>query len=97
MNIPLNKNELILTYTKEAVNGVLLYNISKKSVTELPLGLVDIFGAAISRVSDTQFAVIGGTNHLKSNSSKAVAVLRFRRHTSLLPKPSHFLEPMATI
>jgi dipeptidyl aminopeptidase/acylaminoacyl peptidase len=61
MNIPLNKNELILTYTKEAVNGVLLYNISKKSVTELPLGLVDIFGAAISRVSDTQFAVIGGT------------------------------------
>jgi dipeptidyl aminopeptidase/acylaminoacyl peptidase len=61
MNIPLNKDELIITYTREATNGILLYNIPKKSATELPLGLVSIFSAAISRVSDTQFAVIGGT------------------------------------
>ncbi|PMD29671.1 alpha/beta-hydrolase [Hyaloscypha variabilis F] len=61
MNIPLNKEEIIITYTKEATNGILLYNIPKKSTKELPLGLVSIFGPAISRVSDTQFAVIGGT------------------------------------
>lgn len=61
MNIPLNKNELIITYTKEATNGILLYNIPKKSATDLPLGLVSVFGTAVSRVSDTQFAVIGGT------------------------------------
>jgi dipeptidyl aminopeptidase/acylaminoacyl peptidase len=61
MNIPLNKDEIIITYTKEATNGILLYNIPNKSATELPLGLVSISGAAISRVSDTQFAVIGGT------------------------------------
>jgi hypothetical protein len=59
MNIPLNKEEIIITYTKEATNGILLYNIPKKSTKELPLGLVSIF--AISRVSDTQFAVVGGT------------------------------------
>lgn len=61
MNIPLNKDEILITYTKEASNGILLYNVLKKSGTELPLGLVNIFSAAISRVSETQFAVIGGT------------------------------------
>jgi len=61
MNIPLNNDEIIITYTKEATNGILLYNIPKKSATELPLGLVSIFGPAVSRISDSQFAVIGGT------------------------------------
>jgi dipeptidyl aminopeptidase/acylaminoacyl peptidase len=60
INIPLNESELIITYTKEATNGVILYNLPKKTTTELPLGLVHIFGAAISKVSDTQFAIIGG-------------------------------------
>jgi dipeptidyl aminopeptidase/acylaminoacyl peptidase len=60
INIPLNETKLIITYTKEATNGVILYNVPKKTTTELPLGLVHIFGAAIGRVSDTQFAIIGG-------------------------------------
>lgn len=61
MNIPLNENELIITYTKDATNGILLYNIPKRSVEELPLGIVSIFSSVIGRVSDTQFVVIGGT------------------------------------
>jgi dipeptidyl aminopeptidase/acylaminoacyl peptidase len=49
-------------YTRNATNGILVYNIQTKTFKELPLGLVDIQKNCVSRVSDTKFAVIGATS-----------------------------------
>jgi dipeptidyl aminopeptidase/acylaminoacyl peptidase len=59
--VPLNNNELVIAYTKNAFNGLLLYNVTKKSTVELNLGLVDIQHNALRRVSDTKFAALGGS------------------------------------
>ncbi|KAG4438191.1 hypothetical protein IFR05_006315 [Cadophora sp. M221] len=59
--LSMNENTLIVTYNRDATNGLLLYDISKNSVVELPTGLVTIDQCALSRVSNTEFVVIGAT------------------------------------
>ena len=59
--LSMDENTLVVTYNRDATNGLLLYDITKKSVQELPTGLNTIDQCALSRVSDTEFAVIGAT------------------------------------
>jgi dipeptidyl aminopeptidase/acylaminoacyl peptidase len=47
-------------FTKNAINGIVLYDFANKSSVELPLGLVDMQRNCIRRVSDTEFALIAG-------------------------------------
>jgi hypothetical protein len=44
-----------------AINEILFYDVGKRSVTELALGIASIIGKANNRVYDTQLFVIGGT------------------------------------
>ncbi|CZS91258.1 related to dipeptidyl aminopeptidases/acylaminoacyl-peptidases [Rhynchosporium graminicola] len=59
--LSMDANTLVITYNKDATNGLLLYDIAKDYVTELPTGLVTIDQCALSKVSPTVFAVIGAT------------------------------------
>lgn len=52
---------MVIIYTHHGANGVLLYNLPTKEVTELPLGLVEVESSGVKRVSDTQFVIIGAT------------------------------------
>lgn len=57
----MDENTLVITYNRDATNGLLLYDIAKNSVTELQIGLVTIDACALSKVSSTEFVVIGAT------------------------------------
>ncbi|KAL2059737.1 hypothetical protein VTL71DRAFT_10229 [Oculimacula yallundae] len=59
--LSMDENILVVTYTRDATNGLLLYDIAKGSVVELPTGLVTIDNCALSKVSNTEFVVIGAT------------------------------------
>lgn len=57
----MNQNQLVVSYCKNATNGLVLYDLSTKEVTELPVGLVSIEGCAIGKVSEKEIAIIGGS------------------------------------
>jgi len=57
----LSNNKLVLGFDKNGASGLLLYDLPKKEAIELDLGLVEIAFCGVKRVSDTEFAVIGGT------------------------------------
>ncbi|KAH9214828.1 Alpha/Beta hydrolase protein [Leptodontidium sp. 2 PMI_412] len=59
--LSMDENILVVTYNRDATNGLVLYDIAKNSVEELPTGLVTIDQCALSRVSSTKFVVIGAT------------------------------------
>jgi dipeptidyl aminopeptidase/acylaminoacyl peptidase len=84
----LNNNEIVITYTKNATNGLLIHNIAKSSTIELDLGLIDIQRCAIQRVSDTQFVVIAGT---------AIAPIALYLVDVTRPKEKKFLKSTANI
>jgi dipeptidyl aminopeptidase/acylaminoacyl peptidase len=54
---------LVVTFTRNAITGLILYDIKNKTATELPTGLVKIQNNAVRRVSDTQFVVNSGTTN----------------------------------
>ncbi|TVY68995.1 Dipeptidyl aminopeptidase BIII, partial [Lachnellula suecica] len=60
-HVPLSDENLVVTYIRNAANGVLVYNIPKKEVTELDLGICAVAFCGIRRVSDTTFAIVGAT------------------------------------
>jgi len=108
--VPLNANELVIAYTKNAFNGLPLYNVAKKSTVELDLGLVDIQHNALRRVSDTKFAVAGGSatapmhftvsmspNRPRSYFSGAAQISPLTPQYFPKPKPLHIRRPMAKI
>ncbi|CZR67614.1 related to dipeptidyl aminopeptidases/acylaminoacyl-peptidases [Phialocephala subalpina] len=59
--VSMNENQLVITYTKKATNGLVLFDLATKSTTELPVGLVSIQGCAVKKVSSTSIAVISGS------------------------------------
>jgi dipeptidyl aminopeptidase/acylaminoacyl peptidase len=59
--VQLSAEKLVVTYCRDAVNGIIVYDIPTMKVTELPLELVYIEFHGLARVSDTEFAVIGST------------------------------------
>jgi dipeptidyl aminopeptidase/acylaminoacyl peptidase len=52
---------LVLGFESNGASGILLYDIPTNGVVELDLGLVEVAYCGVRRVSDTEFAVIGGT------------------------------------
>ncbi|KAH7403883.1 Alpha/Beta hydrolase protein [Cadophora sp. MPI-SDFR-AT-0126] len=59
--LSMDVNTVVVTYNRDATNGLLKYDLAKKSIQELPTGLNTIDQCAMSRVSDTEFVVIGAT------------------------------------
>lgn len=59
--IQLSKEKWVITYCRNATNGLIVYDVPTKSVTEPPLELVDIAWQGLARMSDTEFTVIGST------------------------------------
>jgi dipeptidyl aminopeptidase/acylaminoacyl peptidase len=57
----LTSNQLIVTTTKLAADGLLLVDLRTSEAIELPLGIVKIPNISIRRISDTQFVVLGST------------------------------------
>ncbi|KAH8585752.1 Alpha/Beta hydrolase protein [Bisporella sp. PMI_857] len=54
----LSPSTLVVTYTREAVTGILLVGIASGQVIDLPVDLVDISRTGIRRISDTSFVAI---------------------------------------
>jgi dipeptidyl aminopeptidase/acylaminoacyl peptidase len=51
----------VISYCKNATSGLALFDLSTNATTELPVGLVNIDGCAIGKVSEKEVAVIGGS------------------------------------
>ncbi|KAI9745281.1 MAG: hypothetical protein M1818_001561 [Claussenomyces sp. TS43310] len=59
--IILNKDELVVTYTKYAKDGLLLVQKATRECTHIASELIQISPTTVRRVSDTQFVVVGAT------------------------------------
>ncbi|TVY36055.1 Acylamino-acid-releasing enzyme [Lachnellula occidentalis] len=73
--VSLGKDKLVIAYIRNGANGVLLYDILKKEIVELPLGFVEVALCGLRRVSDTQFAIIGAT----TKSSRALYLVDIKK------------------
>ncbi len=51
----------MITFTRNATNGLILYDISTKQTIKLSLDIVEIGGTAVKPLSPTQFVVLGAT------------------------------------
>jgi dipeptidyl aminopeptidase/acylaminoacyl peptidase len=56
--VELNPATLVVSFTRDAVNGLLLVGITSEHVVELPTYLTDITGNAVRRISNTKFVVV---------------------------------------
>ncbi|KAG9232224.1 Alpha/Beta hydrolase protein [Amylocarpus encephaloides] len=59
--IQLSPKKLLITYCRNATDGLIVYDIPTQTVIELPLELVHIEFHGLARISDTSFAVLGST------------------------------------
>lgn len=99
--IQLSKEKWLITYCREASNGLIVYDIPTDSVTELPLDLVDIAWRGLARMSDTEFAVIGSTPTTPRglyvvNISKPTSKILLKSSSSIALPPSTF-SPLKSI
>ena len=82
--IELSPSTLVVSYTKEAVDGVLLVGIASKQVIKLPLSLNTIHKSALRKVSESKFTIIGSD----STSSTALYLLDIGHHKVTLLRSS---------
>ncbi|KAK2861100.1 hypothetical protein FQN49_004545 [Arthroderma sp. PD_2] len=63
----LDERTLVIAYTKAGVSGIITYDITTHSVTELSLDLVHVEANGIRCISPTSFVVTGGTTKTPSS------------------------------
>jgi dipeptidyl aminopeptidase/acylaminoacyl peptidase len=97
----LDGDTLVIVYTKAGATGIIIYDITTNSVTELPLDLVHVEWNGIRCISPTSFVGTGGT----TKTTPAIYLIDTTRHrekqvlksSTTIDLPPEIFSPSQTI
>lgn len=102
----MTKDLLVITYTRDAATGLVLYNVATKATSKLPTDLIDIQASstAVRRVNDDEVVVISATRaallgvHLiRISEPESEMFDRLLKSSTTVELPTNIFSPARTI